>query len=211
VKLEDVLWMGAGAGVALVFIAFVTWLTGSDQDNDDDVFVPPHCKGELRMRVQLVIGQFIRLSVTPLTAAGQAAKIDGKPKWAPSTMGVAALHVSKDGSRAIAHARGVGTVNVVCDVDADLGAGVRTIRTSIDIDVVEPEAADLVLDAHVPEEGDALAEALAELDEESGPAEPETPADPVETSAGTTTTTPATSPNGADMGAAPADASTPKE
>jgi hypothetical protein len=213
---HDVLMMGAGAASALVLIALAAWSSGNDQADEEDVFVPPHCKGELRMRVQLQVGQFIRLGVTPRTAAGDAAKIDGKPRWAPSTMGVVALHVSKDGMRALAHARGLGSVNIVADVDADMGAGVRLIRTALDIEVVEVEAADLVLDAHVPEDAEDLEAALAELDEQVEEPAAELPAEPV---TGTTTTpdpatgSPATvgetgagetvTPNGADMGAAP--------
>ena len=96
--------------------------------------------------------QRVSLSISPLTAAGNAAKLDGIPVWSASDSNVISLVVSADGLSAVASAAGaLGTSQVSVTADADLGAGVRQLTALLDVQVIAAEAFTLSINAGAPE------------------------------------------------------------
>ena len=92
------------------------------------------------------------LSIQPLTAAGNPARVDGVPVWASSDVNVISLDVASDGMSAVARTPGtLGTSTVSCIADADLGSGVREIVAVLDITVVAAEAATMGIATGTPE------------------------------------------------------------
>lgn len=88
----------------------------------------------------LTTAQKVQLTLTPRTASGAVAKIDGVPEWNVDNPAVIALSVASDGLSATASSTGtVGAAQVTAKVDADLGAGVTEITGLIDFNVVEVE------------------------------------------------------------------------
>lgn len=95
--------------------------------------------------------QKVVLSVAPKTAAGNPAKIDGKPVWSVSDDTVITLVVSDDGLSTEAITTGtLGVSQVSVSVDADLGEGVRTLSGTLDITVNAAEATTVGISAGVP-------------------------------------------------------------
>jgi len=104
------------------------------------------------MRLVLTDEQKVNLTIAPVTAAGNPARIDGVPVWVTSDEGVVSLEVSPDGFSAEAVTVGpVGQAQVSVTVDADLGTGVRTLTGILDIEVVAAEAASVGITAGAPE------------------------------------------------------------
>ena len=88
----------------------------------------------------------------PVTAAGNAAKVDGVPVWAVSDPTVLALeNIAPDGMSCDAVILGVvGTSQITAVADADLGAGVREITAVGEIQVKAAEAVGLNLTVGSP-------------------------------------------------------------
>lgn len=96
--------------------------------------------------------QEVEVSVTPLTAAGNAAKLDGAVIWSSSDDAVVTV-VAAEGDSLHATVRTVGPVGVVQIVargDADLGAGTREIMATLDVEVVAAEAVSVGIVAGAP-------------------------------------------------------------
>jgi len=96
--------------------------------------------------------QKVTLSISPKSAAGNPAPVDGVPSWSVSDTSVASIVVSENGlSAEVVTTGALGTVQVVVDADADLGEGVETITGVLDIEVKASAAVTLDIGAGVPE------------------------------------------------------------
>lgn len=96
--------------------------------------------------------QKVSLSIMPVTAANNPAKVDGVPQWSVSDPAIITLVVAADGMSAEAITAGpLGTSQVSVSADADLGDGVRTITGILDIEVQAAEAASVGIVAGTPE------------------------------------------------------------
>lgn len=95
--------------------------------------------------------QKVDLSISPKSAAGNPALVDGMPTWFVSDEKVLSLTISDDGMSATAMATGVlGTSQISVEVDADLGEGVRSIVGVLVIEVKASEAVSLDVNAGTP-------------------------------------------------------------
>jgi hypothetical protein len=104
------------------------------------------------MTIILTDEQKVSLSIKPLTAAGNPARVDGIPAWAVSDTNVLSLVVAPDGLSAVAVANGpIGLSQVSVVADADLGAGVKELVATLDVQVVPAEAVSLGVTAGAPE------------------------------------------------------------
>lgn len=102
------------------------------------------------MLVTITSEQKILATLTPLTAAGNPAQVDGTPTW-EVVSGDATLEVSEDGMSCYLISGGVGNSQITVTADADLGEGVRNITDTIDLAVVSAEASSLGLNFGVAE------------------------------------------------------------
>lgn len=108
--------------------------------------------GGFRMSLVLTDEQKVSLGIRPTTAAGNPARIDGTPSWQSSDPGIVEVVPVSDGLSAVATAVGpVGVAQVSVSVDADLGAGVRTLTAILDIEVVAAEASTVAITPGTPE------------------------------------------------------------
>lgn len=109
---------------------------------------------ESDMALILTDEQQVVLKLSPKTAKGNPAKIDGLPTWSssdPTVLTVTADAADATGMTALAVAVGpLGTAQAQASADADLGAGVRTITSVLDIEVQAAEAVTLTIDAGTP-------------------------------------------------------------
>lgn len=96
--------------------------------------------------------QKVQLSIRPVDAYGNPARVDGVPVWTLSDDTLGALTVAADGMSAWFATLGpVGLLQVNVQADADLGAGVRTLGAALDIQVESGEAVGLSIIAGTPE------------------------------------------------------------
>jgi hypothetical protein len=110
---------------------------------------------EIRKDIKEMILQDIQkvtLSITPVDAAGNPAKVDGAPVWESTDTTVVSLEVATDGLSAVATAVGpLGTAQVSVTADADLGQGITPLIGTLDIEVVASAAVSLNVTAGTPE------------------------------------------------------------
>jgi len=95
--------------------------------------------------------QQVTLSVGFKTAAGNPAKVDGLPIWASSDESIVSLVVAADGLSAVAVSGALGSAQISVQADADLGEGVRTITSTLDIEVHAAEAVSVLVVVGTPE------------------------------------------------------------
>lgn len=94
--------------------------------------------------------QKIPVTLTPKTATGRAATVDGPPTWTVIT-GKSTINVAADGlSAELVSADDPGDTEILVKADADLGAGVVEISDVIRLSVVGALAANLGLSAGQP-------------------------------------------------------------
>lgn len=95
--------------------------------------------------------QKVDLSISPKSAVGNPALVDGTPVWTVSDDSVIVLDIDDDGMHAVASTTGkLGSVRISVEVDADLGEGVKTIVGLLDIQVKASEAVSLDVSAGTP-------------------------------------------------------------
>ena len=89
----------------------------------------------------LGVGHYATVTVAWKDAAGNPAKVDGETSWASTDPAVITCTVSA-GNPLIAncHAESIGTAQIQATADADLGAGVKTVTSTIDVTVIAGEA-----------------------------------------------------------------------
>lgn len=105
------------------------------------------------MTLRLTNEQLVRLSISPKTAHGHEAAVDGAPTWTSSNPDVATVAPETgDAKKAVVLGVGIGSAQIVVSADADLGDGVRAISGVLDIEVVAAEAVSLGIVAGTPEE-----------------------------------------------------------
>ena len=93
-------------------------------------------------------GQKVKLSINPVDAFGNPAKVDGVPAWSLSDDILAALEVHPSGLETVLTSLGpVGSVKVSVAADADLSDGVRSLIGEAIVDIEAGEAVDLGLQA----------------------------------------------------------------
>lgn len=111
---------------------------------------PARAKGVSFMDITLTNEQKVQVTVTPVTATGKPAAVDGAPKWTVST-GDATLDIAADGLSAFLISSDTpGNSVVVVEADADLGSGVVSVSDSINLTVEGALAANLGLKAAPP-------------------------------------------------------------
>jgi hypothetical protein len=103
------------------------------------------------MTLILTDEQKAQLSIQPVTAAGNPARVDGVPVWTVSDDTVATVEVSEDGLSAWVVSTGkLGTTQVAVTIDADLGEGVRAVAATLDLQVIAAEAVSVTISAGTP-------------------------------------------------------------
>lgn len=94
--------------------------------------------------------QKVQVTLTPVTATGKPAPVDGVPTWVVAS-GDATVDVAADGLSAfLISGDNPGQSSIVVSADADLGAGVETISDSITLTVEGAKAISLGLTASAP-------------------------------------------------------------
>lgn len=91
------------------------------------------------------------LEIELLTAAGNPGKVDGLPQWSVANPSVCGIVVSPDGLSATISANGLGSTQVSVTVDADLGAGVRSLTGTLDVTVQPAEVVSIGILAGTPQ------------------------------------------------------------
>ena len=126
------------------------------------IFCPCNCKEERRRpqaRVTLAAGSiavtFIpkgpfmftlpsdktaSASLSYVDDKGNPAKVDGAPVWSSSDEAVLTVVAADDGMSAVVTPVGLGNAQIRIDADADLGAGVESLTTLADVEVVGGKA-----------------------------------------------------------------------
>lgn len=120
-------------------------------------------EGNSPMSLTLTVTQQVELSVAPVDAYGNAAPVDGAPKWDVSDPSLLSCVPATDGMKALIWARGeAGHVQVTVTADARLGPDVHLIGGVLEIDILPNEAVALGISAGAPEEIPPLAAAPAD-------------------------------------------------
>lgn len=102
----------------------------------------------------LILGddQKVTLRVKFITAEDNVARVDGTPAWETSNEDLFDLAPSADGMSCVVTAVGpIGVGQVAVSADADLGAGVRDILGTLEIEVVAGEAVAASIEPGAPE------------------------------------------------------------
>lgn len=103
------------------------------------------------MALLLTDTQKVPLAILPVDAHGHAAKIDGLPIWAVSDPAVGSIeNVTPDGLGCEFFSLDPGVCQVSVTADADIGTGVRTITSTLDIQVEPGEAVGFAITAGLP-------------------------------------------------------------
>ena len=97
-------------------------------------------KGE-NMSETLGVGHYATVTVQWVDATGSPAKVDGPTAWESTDPDVLTCQVST-GNPLIANCKAVaiGTAQIQATADADMGEGVKTITSTIDVMVIAGEA-----------------------------------------------------------------------
>jgi hypothetical protein len=91
--------------------------------------------------LNLTVTQQSALTVAYVDAAGNPAIVDGDPVWSVTDPAIVELTAGATPFEIVARATGViGTAQVSVTADADLGEGVRSLVTTLDVTVVAGEA-----------------------------------------------------------------------
>ena len=94
--------------------------------------------------------QEVEVSVAPVTAAGNPAAVDGAVIWVTSDAGIATVISTGPTTAVVRSAGALGSAQIVANADADLGAGIRSIMATLDIQVVAAEAMSVNILAGAP-------------------------------------------------------------
>jgi len=98
--------------------------------------------------------QKIQVTLSPITATGKPAKLDGIPTWtktSPQDPDGATLDVAADGLSAFLISSDTpGDTMILVEADADLGVGVETISDIIQLHVLAVQANHLGLVVGIP-------------------------------------------------------------
>lgn len=108
-------------------------------------------KGQNNMTtIHLTNEQQIVVTLSPKTAKGKPAKIDGVPVWTVQS-GDSTVQPADDGlSATLVSADTDGDTVILVEADADMGSGFQALDAGITVVVTEPQAADLGLTVGEP-------------------------------------------------------------
>lgn len=110
-------------------------------------------RGDDHMAITITDNQKFKVSIQPVDAKGNPARVDGVPFWAVGDMSILANVTADDGMSAEIFALGpLGTTQVTVTADADLGEGIKEITGILDVTVIGGEAVALTISTGVPEE-----------------------------------------------------------
>lgn len=102
------------------------------------------------LEITITNEQKVPVTLAPVTATGQPAKLDGKPTWEVVT-GDSTVVVADDGlSAELVSSDNPGDTEILVKADADLGAGVEEISDIIKLTVQGARAQSLGLTAGTP-------------------------------------------------------------
>ncbi len=102
------------------------------------------------LEISITNEQKISVTLAPVTGAGKAAPLDGKPVWSVIS-GDSTLEVSEDGLTATLISSDIpGTTQYLVSADADVGEGVETISDTIALVVAGAKAQSLGLVVGTP-------------------------------------------------------------
>ena len=105
------------------------------------------------MLITLTDTQYVEVSFQPVDARGNPARVEGVPEWQVSDPFLLALNIAEDGLSAELLAMGpLGNGQMAITVDADLGAGVRSITGVLDVTITSGAATSLNIVVGVPQE-----------------------------------------------------------
>lgn len=105
---------------------------------------------KMALTISITNEQKVKVTITPVTATGKPAQLDGAPKWSVAS-GSATLDVAADGLSAfLVSSDSPGDSEVLIEADADLGAGVVTISDTVKLSVAGALATNLGLVADAP-------------------------------------------------------------
>lgn len=109
-------------------------------------FHPIFQKGNLMAAVTMTANQKFTITILPVDAKGNKAKIDGVPTWLTDDSNVLTLTPAADGLSCDVIAVGIaGTATVQVEADADLGPGITLIRGTLDVECTALPATNIVL------------------------------------------------------------------
>lgn len=75
-------------------------------------------------------------AIAYVDAKGKPAKVDGMPVWSSSDENILTVAADPDGMSAVVTPVDIGTAQIKVEADADLGAGVQSLVTLGDIEVI---------------------------------------------------------------------------
>lgn len=104
-------------------------------------------KKEITMGLTIAADKKRTLSIAPVDAKGRPAKIDGVPVWDVTPTGGVSLFPSTDGLSCDIVWLDARQQVVSVQADADLGAGVKTITGSLDVETLSAEAVGFTINA----------------------------------------------------------------
>lgn len=96
------------------------------------------------MTISINNEQKIRVTLSPKTAKGAPAQVEGEPIWTVES-GDATIEPDPGALSVFIVSGNIGDSIIRVSADADLGPGVRTIEDSIELTVTAPEASSLGL------------------------------------------------------------------
>ena len=110
-------------------------------------------RGDNEMAITITDNQKFSVSIQPVDAKGNAARVDGTPNWQVGDFTILSVVQSDDGMSAEVFALGaLGVTQVIVSADADLGEGVKPITGILDVTVIGGEAIGFTINTGVPEE-----------------------------------------------------------
>ena len=94
------------------------------------------------MAYTLPDGMQVAVAVSYVDADGNPAVVDGPAVWASADASIATVVAGGDYDAVIAATKGgtLGTTQITATADADMGSGVRSVITTLDVTVVAGEA-----------------------------------------------------------------------
>lgn len=95
-----------------------------------------------QMAYTLPADKEVQVQVSYVDANGNPATVDGDVEWSSSDDSIAIVTVDPDDSSiaTVVPGQDIGQVQIVASADADLGAGVRELLTTMDVTIVGGEA-----------------------------------------------------------------------
>lgn len=101
--------------------------------------------------MNLKVSQNLPCTIDIKDARGNPALVDGPPVWSVTDAALATVVAAADGMSALVSPIGpMGSFQVQVNADADLGAGVKTIVGTLDIDLVAGDASIVTIAAGAP-------------------------------------------------------------